>query len=161
MTRTNTQTKANTNARPNLAQRFFLFVLAVTLAWLPLHGQAACGAFTAVGDHCERYVTFPWYAAGANWTSQIPVLVPIGSTGPVTVRFGIGAGMNTGLLPGQPVQSMFGGIAGNYNYFSTTSATIPVGGSARLDLVSGAICAGTACALSSPLAVGALSVLEW
>ena len=133
------------------------------LAWLAsvaLQAQPNCGKYAVAGNTCQRYATFAWYTSGGVWQSQVSVVVPAGApgvaTGSVTVQFGIGAGTNRGLLTGAPFSSLYGGIAGNKAYFSTIQAMIPTGGSARLDLESGAVCVGAECTQSSDLAVGAM-----
>lgn len=137
--------------------RFLLTAVALAGA-SSLSAQPNCGSFAVVGNSCQRYATFPWYAAGAGWTSQIPVFVPTGTTNIASFVFGVGSGNTAGLISGPEFGSLFGGTAGNYGYFSTSPISVKPGGSARLDLISGANCAGTNCAQSPNLGVGAMWV---
>jgi len=81
---------------------------------------------------CERYATFPWFAAGQGWSTQVALF-----TAPVPgqqrgVQFQIGLG------PGASVQAVYGGLAGNYGPFTFVQPPVLAGSSARLDILSAA-----------------------
>jgi len=79
---------------------------------------------------CERYATFPWFAAGQGWSTQVSLF-----TAPVPgqqrgVQFQIGLG------PGASVKAVEGGLAGNYGPFTFVQPPVLAGSSARLDILS-------------------------
>lgn len=99
-----------------------------------------CGSYTLASlpdgtFACERYATFPWFAAGQGWSTQVSML-----TAPVPgqqrgVQFQIGLG------PGASVKAIYGGLAGTYGNFTFVQPPVLAGSSARLDILSAAFAA--------------------
>lgn len=81
---------------------------------------------------CERYATFPWFAAGQGWSTQIAMFTaPL--PGPARgVQFQIGLGS------GASVKALYGGLAGTYGNFTFVQPPVVAGASARLDILSAA-----------------------
>ena len=135
------------------------------LAGISLYAQFStpvrpdCGKYSTIQFSdgtfsCERYATFPWFAAGQNWQSQVSLFVP--PLDPVNGR-ARGAAITTGIGPGANASYLFGGAAGNYAVIRGSDAQIlPSSNSVRLDLVDSVACANGNCAPDGNLAVGPL-----
>ncbi len=87
----------------------------------------ANGAFA-----CERYATFPWFAAGQGWSTQVAMFTAPESGQLRGVQFQIGLGA------GASVQAVTGGLAGSYGTFNFVQPPVLAGSSARLDILSAA-----------------------
>lgn len=103
---------------------------------------------------CERYATFPWFAAGQGWATQVPMLAApaSGAGGATGVLFQAGLGAQSS------VAMVYGGILGNYGNFSSVQPALAAGGSARLDILSAADCSSGTCFLTGDLAYGPMWV---
>ena len=122
--------------------------------------QPDCGKYTLVrladgSFACERYATFPWFAAGQGWSTQIPMftapVAPVnGQTRGVQFQFGLG--------PGASVTAVYGGLAGSYGTFNFVQPPILAANSARLDILSAVGCGFAGCFLTNDLAYGPLWV---
>jgi hypothetical protein len=103
---------------------------------------------------CERYAIFPWFAAGGDgWSTQIsmftaPVAAVNGRPRGVQFQIGLGAGAS--------VAAVYGGLAGSYGTFNFVQPPILAGRSARLDILSAAVCGSSGCAQTRDLADGPL-----
>ena len=121
----------------------------------------ACGKYVlatlADGSFaCERYAVFPWFAAGGDgWTTQVSMftapVAPVNGQ-PRGVQFQIGLG------PGASVAAVYGGLAGSYGVFNFVQPPVLTGSSARLDILSAAVCGSRGCAQTGDLADGPLWV---
>ncbi len=84
---------------------------------------------------CERYATFPWFAAGQGWSTQVAMFTAPVSGQQRGVQFQIGLGQ------GASVKAVYGGLAGNYGNFTFVQPPVLAGTSARLDILSAAFAA--------------------
>ena len=117
----------------------------------------ACGIYTlatlADGTFaCERYATFPWFAAGQGWSTQVSMFTAPESGQSRGVQFQIG------LSPGASVNAVDGGLSGSYGTFTFVQPPVLAGSSARLDIVSAAGCSSTGCVVTNDLGYGPLWV---
>ncbi|HSR08052.1 MAG TPA: hypothetical protein VLM42_12940 [Bryobacteraceae bacterium] len=81
---------------------------------------------------CERYATFPWFAAGQGWSTQVAMFTAPESGQLRGVQFQIGLG------PGASVKAVYGGLAGTYGNFTFVQPPVLAGSSARLDILTAA-----------------------
>jgi hypothetical protein len=84
---------------------------------------------------CERYATFPWFAAGQGWSTQVAMFTAPESGQSRSVQFQIGLGQ------GASVKAVYGGLAGTYGNFTFVQPPVLAGASARLDILSAAFAA--------------------
>ena len=141
--------------------RFSLFLAGATLfAQYSSPVRLDCGKYatTQWPDNtysCERYATFPWFAAGQGWSTQVPMLAApaAGATDrPAGVRFQVGLGNESS------VATVYGGLSGRYSNFAFVQPSLAAASSARLDLLSAASCSTDGCFLTGDLAYGPLWV---
>ena len=113
-----------------------------------------CGTYTIVGNTCERYATFPWYATGQGWQSQVSFQLSPSATGAANVQFGLGAGQNLGLASGAPNTAFRGSLGGTQSIYTSPQFALSANGSTRLDMLNAATCVGSNCVDNPLLAIG-------
>ena len=145
--------------------RLWLFVIAATLSAqsatvYSTPARPDCGKYATTqwpdGTYsCERYATFPWYAAGQGWSTQVPMLAAPASA---AASQATGVLFQAGLGAQSSVPMIYGGISGSYGNFASVRPALAAGTAARLDILSAVDCSSGTCFLSGDLAYGPLWV---
>src|SRR5579872_5970748 len=94
-----------------------LFIPALLQAQFSTPTPPDCATYTVASlpdgtFACERYATFPWFAAGQGWSTQVSMFTAPESGQSRGVQFQIG------LSPGASVNAVDGGLSGSYGTFT-------------------------------------------